>query len=72
MDQAIADAGLTEAEISNARTGIIMGSGGPSTHTLVEFRRHHPHQGAQARRSLRRAEKHVFDSFGDACGLVQD
>lgn len=36
MDQAIADAGLTEAEISNARTGIIMGSGGPSTHTLVE------------------------------------
>jgi 3-oxoacyl-[acyl-carrier-protein] synthase-1 len=36
MDQAIADAGLTEAEISNERTGIIMGSGGPSTHTLVE------------------------------------
>jgi len=36
MDQAIRDAGLTEAEISNERTGIIMGSGGPSTHTLVE------------------------------------
>ncbi len=36
MDQAIADAGLTEAEISHERTGIIMGSGGPSTHTLVE------------------------------------
>jgi 3-oxoacyl-[acyl-carrier-protein] synthase-1 len=36
MDQAIADAGLTEAEISNERTGIIMGSGGPSTHTLVD------------------------------------
>jgi 3-oxoacyl-[acyl-carrier-protein] synthase-1 len=36
MDQAIADAGLSEAEISNERTGIIMGSGGPSTHTLVE------------------------------------
>ncbi|MBM3576588.1 MAG: beta-ketoacyl-ACP synthase I [Alphaproteobacteria bacterium] len=36
MDQAIADAGLTESEISNERTGIIMGSGGPSTHTLVE------------------------------------
>jgi 3-oxoacyl-[acyl-carrier-protein] synthase-1 len=36
MDQAIADAGLTDAEISNERTGIIMGSGGPSTHTLVE------------------------------------
>jgi 3-oxoacyl-[acyl-carrier-protein] synthase-1 len=31
MRQAIADSGLTEAEISNERTGIIVGSGGPST-----------------------------------------
>jgi 3-oxoacyl-[acyl-carrier-protein] synthase I len=36
MDQAILDAGLTPAEISNERTGIIMGSGGPSTRTLIE------------------------------------
>ncbi len=36
MDQAILDAGLTPAEISDARTGIIMGSGGPSTRTVVE------------------------------------
>ena len=36
MDQAILDAGLTESEVSNARTGIIMGSGGPSTHAIVE------------------------------------
>lgn len=36
MDQAIADAGLTEEEVSNPRTGIIMGSGGPSTRTIVE------------------------------------
>ncbi|RCL00222.1 MAG: 3-oxoacyl-[acyl-carrier-protein] synthase I [Candidatus Tokpelaia sp. JSC189] len=36
MDQAIADAGLKEAEISNENTGIIMGSGGPSTRTIVE------------------------------------
>ncbi len=36
MDQAIRDAGLEEAEISNERTGIIMGSGGPSTKTVVE------------------------------------
>jgi len=36
MDQAIADAGLGETEISNERTGIIMGSGGPSTRTLVD------------------------------------
>ena len=36
MDQAIADAGLEEADISNERTGIIMGSGGPSTKVIVE------------------------------------
>ena len=36
MDQAILDAGLEESEISNERTGIIMGSGGPSTRILVE------------------------------------
>src|SRR3954447_8032798 len=36
MDQAIRDAGLDEADISNERTGIIMGSGGPSTRTIVE------------------------------------
>ncbi|MGL4280041.1 MAG: beta-ketoacyl synthase N-terminal-like domain-containing protein, partial [Albidovulum sp.] len=31
MQQAIADSGLEEADISNDRTGLIMGSGGPST-----------------------------------------
>jgi 3-oxoacyl-[acyl-carrier-protein] synthase I len=36
MEQAIRDSGLEEAEISNPRTGIIMGSGGPSTRTIVE------------------------------------
>lgn len=36
MDQAIRDAGLGEAEISNERAGIIMGSGGPSARTIVE------------------------------------
>ena len=36
MLQAIADAGLEDAEITNERTGIIMGSGGPSTRTLLE------------------------------------
>ena len=35
MEQAIADAGLEAGEISNPRTGIIMGSGGPSTHAIV-------------------------------------
>ena len=36
MDQAIRDAGLAEKEISHVKTGIIMGSGGPSTRTIVE------------------------------------
>ncbi|MBJ3776253.1 beta-ketoacyl-ACP synthase I [Acuticoccus mangrovi] len=36
MDQAIRDAGLEPDEISNERTGLIMGSGGPSTRTIVE------------------------------------
>ena len=36
MQQAIADAGLGETEVSNPRTGIIAGSGGASSKTSVE------------------------------------
>ena len=36
MDQAILDSGLDASDISNERTGIIMGSGGPSARTIVE------------------------------------
>lgn len=36
MQQAITDAGLEEKDISNERTGLIMGSGGPSTKNLLE------------------------------------
>jgi len=35
MQQAIADAGLEETTIQNPRTGLIMGSGGPSTKALI-------------------------------------
>ena len=35
MEQAIADAGLEEADISNERTGLIVGTGGPSTRAIV-------------------------------------
>lgn len=31
MEQAIADSGLEESDVSNERTGLVMGSGGPST-----------------------------------------
>jgi 3-oxoacyl-[acyl-carrier-protein] synthase I len=36
MQQAIDDAGLSEDEVSNERTGLIMGSGGPSVINLIE------------------------------------
>src|SRR5712664_2474661 len=36
MEQAIQDAGLEPAEVSNVRTGIIMSSGAPSAGTVVE------------------------------------
>src|SRR6266516_2110556 len=36
MEQAIRDAGLEADEVSHQRTGIIMGSGGPSTRSIVE------------------------------------
>jgi 3-oxoacyl-[acyl-carrier-protein] synthase-1 len=36
MSQAIEDSGLSEHDISNERTGIIMGSGGPSTQNMLQ------------------------------------
>jgi 3-oxoacyl-[acyl-carrier-protein] synthase-1 len=36
MEQAIRDSGVEQSDISNPRTGIVMGSGGPSTRTLIE------------------------------------
>ena len=36
MEQAIRDSGLEEAEISNERAGIVMGSGGPSCRAIIE------------------------------------
>jgi 3-oxoacyl-(acyl-carrier-protein) synthase len=36
MEQAIADSGLEESEVSNERTGLIVGSGGPSTKAIIE------------------------------------
>ena len=72
MEQAIRDAGLEETEVSNERTGIIMGSGGPSTRAIVESRRHRPAEGPQARRPVRGAEGDVVDRLGDAGDLVQD
>jgi len=35
MQEAIADAGLDEGDVSNYRTGLVMGSGGPSTSNML-------------------------------------
>ncbi len=35
MEEAIADAGLEPSDISNERTGLVMGSGGPSTSNQI-------------------------------------
>ncbi len=39
MQQALEDSGLEESDVSNERTGLIMGSGGPSTKNLFEAHR---------------------------------
>jgi 3-oxoacyl-[acyl-carrier-protein] synthase I len=36
MEQAIADSGLTGDEVSHERTGLVIGSGGPSTRAIVQ------------------------------------
>jgi 3-oxoacyl-[acyl-carrier-protein] synthase-1 len=36
MEQAIQDAGLEKSEVSHERTGLVMGSGGPSTRAIVQ------------------------------------
>ena len=36
MEQAIADSGLEDSDVSNERTGLVMGSGGPSTVNLFQ------------------------------------
>ncbi|MEQ9555938.1 MAG: beta-ketoacyl-ACP synthase I [Rhodospirillales bacterium] len=36
MQEAITDAGLSDADVSDERTGLVMGSGGPSTSALID------------------------------------
>jgi len=36
MKQAVEDSGLTDDQVSNPRTGMVMGSGGPSTQNIVQ------------------------------------
>ena len=73
MTQAIADAGLDESIISNPRTGLIVGTGGPS------HARHRGGRGLDPRkrlapphRAVRRAQGDVVDRVGDALHALQD
>ncbi len=49
MEQAIADSGLEDDEVSNEKTGLVMGSGGPSTSNF-----HNAHSIVAEKRSPRR------------------
>ncbi len=49
MEQAIADSGLEESDVSNPRSGLIMGSGGPSTSNFFEAHRIVMEKGAPKR-----------------------
>ncbi|MDQ7263846.1 beta-ketoacyl-ACP synthase I [Paracoccus sp. PS-1] len=49
MQQAIEDAGLASEDVSNERTGLVMGSGGPSTANLFEAHRTVIEKGAPKR-----------------------
>ena len=57
MQQAIEDAGLEESDVKNDRTGLIMGSGGPSTRTIV----------AAAETTLQKSPKRVGPFAVPAC-----
>ena len=49
MEQAIADSGLEEGDVSNERTGLVAGSGGPSTSNLFTAHRTVVERGAPKR-----------------------
>ncbi|MDH5530092.1 MAG: beta-ketoacyl-ACP synthase I [Paracoccaceae bacterium] len=49
MEQAIADSGLDESDVSNERSGLVMGSGGPSTSNFFEAHRIVMEKGAPKR-----------------------
>ena len=74
MEQAMRDSGLEEKDIVNERTGLIMGSGGPSTRAIVAAAdtAREPVKGAEARRPLRGAQGDVVHLLGGAFHLVQD
>ena len=72
MQQAIADAGLAETEISNERTGLIAGSGGPDHGRHRAVGDHRQGEGAQADRAVHGAARHVEHRLGEPRHRLQD
>ena len=70
MEQAIRDAGLEPGEVSHEMTGIIMGSGGPSTRAIVDAA--DIARSKSPKRSASRAKGHVLNRICDTGHLVQD
>ena len=73
MNQAIADAGLEEKDVSNPRTGLIVGSGGPSTKAIVSAAdTTRANSSPQAGGAFRRAQGDVVHLQRQSFHLVQD
>jgi 3-oxoacyl-(acyl-carrier-protein) synthase len=73
MDQAVKDSGLAPEDVSNERTGIIVGSGGPSTKAFFKAHNIVRETGcAKTDRPVRRDQGHVLDRVGLPCDAVQD
>ncbi len=72
MDQAIRDGGFEPDDVSNERTGIIMGSGGPSTRTIVEAADITRTKGPKRVGPFAVPKAMSLDRLGDARHLVQD
>jgi 3-oxoacyl-(acyl-carrier-protein) synthase len=65
MQQAIEDSGLEENDVINEKTGIIMGSGGPSTKTLVESDRYNQRKGSKKSRSFCCSKSNVINKLSN-------
>ena len=73
MEQAIADAGLEAGDVSNERTGLIMGSGGPSTQQPLRGAPHRHREGQpEADGAVHGHPRHVLDQLRLPRDAVQD
>ena len=65
MEQAIADAGIGEDIVSNERTGIIVGSGGPSTRAQIAAVDVTREKGPKTCRAICRSKMYVINDIGN-------